>query len=116
MSEYEVDNPPERGAKSQGGADRINSSEYRSGIGSVSRLVSPARDVPTHHGILHGAGGAGETEHQLIGGVFGRWTGPKLDQQGADALAMVGGGGQSAAVGADPEASPGEGTEDRDHR
>ena len=86
------------------------------GLAPVPRFVSPDRDVPTHQGILHRVGGAGETEYQPTGSVFGRWTGPKLDQQGADAVAMVGGGGQSAAVGENPEASPGEGTEDRDHR
>jgi hypothetical protein len=68
------------------------------GLAPYRDLFPPDRDLPTHQGILHRAGDAGEAEHQSTGGVFGRWPSARLDQQGADAVALVRGGGQSAAV------------------
>jgi hypothetical protein len=108
--------PVRAGEEGDDCAHRSDPPQYRDRVGPIPRLVSPARNLPTHQGIVHWAGGVGEAEHQSIGGVFSGGPSPKLDQQGADAVAVVGGEGQSAAVGGDPALSPGARTEDRDHR
>ena len=95
MSAYEGGSIPVRdGEEGDDCAHRSDPTQHRARVGPVPRFVSPARDVPTHQGILHRVGGAGETEYQPTGSVFGRWTSPKLDQQGADTVAVVGRGRQ----------------------
>jgi transposase len=90
VSAYDGGSIPVRdGEEGDDCAHRSDPTQHRDRVGPVPRFVSPDRNVSAHQGILHRVGGAGETEHQSTGGVFGRWPSAKLDQQGADTVAVV---------------------------